>query len=155
MSTVIQIVKAHLESNGYDGLVAVRPLYAAPVEQAPETAVQPEIDLVALETELVAECERAMRQRDEYLKTGARTGANGGAWDTVFGYIVRKHLSARAAPVEQAAQPSAGAVYLVATGETHEGRETYTRHEGAPPPLSDYEGPLYAATPSPTEEKGE
>lgn len=30
-------------------------------------------------------------------------------------------------------------VYLVATGEVHEGEETYTRHEGAPPPLCDAE----------------
>ena len=30
-------------------------------------------------------------------------------------------------------------VYLVATGQGHEGRETYTRHEGAPPPLCDSE----------------
>lgn len=35
-------------------------------------------------------------------------------------------------------------VYLVATGEVVDGRETYTRHEGAPPPLSDFER-LYAA----------
>lgn len=37
-------------------------------------------------------------------------------------------------------------VYLVCTGETYEGKETYTRHEGSPPPLSDYET-LYAAQP--------
>lgn len=30
-------------------------------------------------------------------------------------------------------------VYLVATGETHAGFETYTRHEDAPPPLCDFE----------------
>ena len=30
-------------------------------------------------------------------------------------------------------------VYLVATGEVHEGQETYTRHDGAPPPLCDAE----------------
>lgn len=43
------------------------------------------------------------------------------------------------------AQPEA--IYLVHTGETHEGLETYTRHEGRPPPLCDYEGPLIAAKP--------
>jgi hypothetical protein len=37
-------------------------------------------------------------------------------------------------------------VYLVATGETHEGQETYTRHEDAQPPLSDAEL-LYAWIP--------
>lgn len=36
-------------------------------------------------------------------------------------------------------------IFLVCTGEVHEGQETYTRHEGAPPPLCDFEGPLYAA----------
>ena len=30
-------------------------------------------------------------------------------------------------------------IYLVATGEVVDGRETYTRHEDAPPPLCDYE----------------
>lgn len=40
--------------------------------------------------------------------------------------------------------PEPVAVYLVATGEVHEGQETYTRHEGAPPPLCDHER-LYAA----------
>ncbi len=34
-------------------------------------------------------------------------------------------------------------VYLVATGEVHNGRETYERHEGNPPPLCDFET-LYA-----------
>lgn len=48
------------------------------------------------------------------------------------------HAAALAAP-----QPSLGAVYLVATGETHEGQETYTRHD-VRPPLCDAET-LYAA----------
>jgi hypothetical protein len=43
-------------------------------------------------------------------------------------------------------------VYLVATGETHEGLETYTRHEGAPPPLCDSER-LFAHPPA-AEPKG-
>lgn len=30
-------------------------------------------------------------------------------------------------------------VFLVATGEVYEGQETYTRHEGSPPPLCDSE----------------
>lgn len=42
--------------------------------------------------------------------------------------------------------PSTGAVYLVATGEVVDGQETYTRHEGAPPPLCDFER-LYATPP--------
>lgn len=50
---------------------------------------------------------------------------------------------ARALRAALASQPAAR-VFLVATGETHEGEETYTRHEGAPPPLCDFET-LYAA----------
>jgi hypothetical protein len=42
-------------------------------------------------------------------------------------------------------------VYLVATGETIDGRETYTRHE-SPPPLCDYER-LYSL-PEPLEGEG-
>ncbi len=44
-------------------------------------------------------------------------------------------------PTQEAAQPVR--VYLVPTGATHEGRETYERHD-SPPPLCDYET-LYAA----------
>jgi hypothetical protein len=40
-------------------------------------------------------------------------------------------------------------VYLVATGELHEGEETYTRHDDAPPPLCDAEC-LYTANPPAT-----
>jgi hypothetical protein len=40
------------------------------------------------------------------------------------------------------------AVFLVATGEVYEGQETYTRHEGIPPPLCDSEA-LYTAPPKP------
>lgn len=39
-------------------------------------------------------------------------------------------------------------VYLVATGELHEGEETYTRHDDAPPPLCDSEC-LYTTPPAP------
>jgi hypothetical protein len=42
---------------------------------------------------------------------------------------------------------TAASVYLVATGETHDGQETYTRHEGSPPPLCDSER-LYTDQPS-------
>lgn len=44
------------------------------------------------------------------------------------------------------AQPQAPAIFLVATGVEVEGEETYTRHEGSPPPLCDFEGPLYPDT---------
>jgi hypothetical protein len=55
--------------------------------------------------------------------------------------------AARAALAEHDATPHAARVYLVATGETHEGRETYTRHDDAPPPLCDAEL-LYTAPPA-------
>jgi hypothetical protein len=35
-------------------------------------------------------------------------------------------------------------VFLVCTGEVYEGQETYTRHEGSPPPMCDFER-LYTA----------
>lgn len=57
------------------------------------------------------------------------------------------HRDARHAAAELAAaapQPPVAAqepkrVFLVATGELHEGEETYTRHDDAPPPLCDAE----------------
>lgn len=42
--------------------------------------------------DLVIECERAMRQRDEFLKTGNSKCSHGGSHDTCFGIIVRRHL---------------------------------------------------------------
>ncbi len=48
-------------------------------------------------------------------------------------------------PEDAAPAQQGGGVYLVATGQEWEGQETYTRHEGSPPPLCDFEGPLYAA----------
>ena len=60
---------------------------------------------------------------------------------------VAKHFAA----IAQAEQRRGAAIYLVATGETYEGEETYMRHEGSPPPLCDFEGPLYAAAPQPEE----
>lgn len=65
--------------------------------------------------------------------------------DKVRAEVERSLRLVAAAPA--AAQPVAQeAVYLVATGETHNGEETYTRHDGAPPPLCDYER-LYSTPP--------
>jgi hypothetical protein len=61
-------------------------------------------------------------------------------------------------PEDAAPAQQGGGVYLVATGQEWEGQETYTRHEGSPPPLCDFEGPLYAALTTATagqKEKGE
>lgn len=69
-------------------------LKAAAPSAAPQSAERVSLTAVAfeaLETDLIAECERAMRQRDEFLRTGVRTGGDGMAWDTCFGFILRKH----------------------------------------------------------------
>lgn len=52
--------------------------------------------------------------------------------------------AALAAPA--VAAPQAARVFIVATGEQYEGRETYTRHD-SPPPLCDYET-LYTLPPA-------
>jgi hypothetical protein len=48
-------------------------------------------------------------------------------------------ITALRAALEQPQPEPARRVYLVVTGEVHEGQETYTRHEGNPPPLCDFE----------------
>jgi len=53
--------------------------------------------------------------------------------------IADKHVA-----MQREHEASSGRVYLVATGETHEGQETYTRHENFPPPMCDSEC-LYTA----------
>lgn len=45
----------------------------------------------ALEAALIAECERAMQQRDEFKRTGVSTAGHGGSHDTIFGFILRQH----------------------------------------------------------------
>lgn len=42
-------------------------------------------------TELLNEVDRAMAQRDEFLKTGVSTAGHGGAFDTNFSYILRQN----------------------------------------------------------------
>lgn len=56
---------------------------------APTVATPAAID--ALETALIAECERAMLQRDEFKRTGVSTASHGGSHDTCFGLILRSH----------------------------------------------------------------
>lgn len=61
-----------------------------------ESKVQPTItenQLHDLTFKLVAECERAMKQRDEYQSTGKSTAAHGGSHDTAFGFILREQLT--------------------------------------------------------------
>lgn len=56
------------------------------------------------------------------------------------------------ATAARAAEP-AQRVFLVATGELHEGEETYTRYEGSPPPLCDFEL-LWTEPPTGTSKEG-
>lgn len=89
---------------------------------------------------------------DTLLAIGRRIGFGraqqilGEQWEAELGCAPRGRMGVTA-PIDPPAQaPSTGAVYLVATGEVVDGQETYTRHEGAPPPLCDFER-LYAAPP--------
>ena len=64
---------------------------------------------------------------------------------------IRAALTQRPAPAPEHVKAEAGRyVFLVATGEQHEGEETYTRHDDAPPPMCDFEGPLVLAFSSST-----
>lgn len=45
-----------------------------------------------LQHDLVVECERAMKQRDEYLRTKISTAGHGGSHDTCFTAILRNHI---------------------------------------------------------------
>lgn len=38
------------------------------------------------------EHERAIRQRDEFIKTGISTASHGGSHDTCFKFIIKEHL---------------------------------------------------------------
>lgn len=60
---------------------------AGALKKKPESTT----DLSALENDLIRECERAISQRDEFLKTSVSTAGHGGSHDTCFGFILRKH----------------------------------------------------------------
>jgi hypothetical protein len=51
-----------------------------------------------LETALIVECQRAMEQRDRFKETGVSTASHGGAFDTCFGFILRKFGINKAEP---------------------------------------------------------
>jgi hypothetical protein len=75
------------------------PLYSTPQLAVPKSWVD------ELNHELVLETERAIRQRDEYLRTGVSTAGHGGSHDTCFPAILRKYVQ-RLVPVQQADRPS-------------------------------------------------
>jgi hypothetical protein len=70
-------------------------LYAAPSPPpaAPAPPAQPltEEQFKALSTALQIEHERAVRQRDDFLRTGVSTTGHGGSHDTCFDFILRRH----------------------------------------------------------------
>ena len=61
---------------------------------------------------------------------------------------LRDALAGRASLAASAGSEPVKRVFLVHTGEEHEGEATYTRHDDAPPPLCDSEC-LYTAAPTP------
>ncbi len=67
--------------------------------------------------------------------------------------IDRRHVETLCKAAQAAPAPAAvpARVYLVATGETHNGLETYTRHDDAPPPLCDAELLFTSAQPAPAQ----
>lgn len=87
--------------------------------------------------------------------TGVKAIATKGkddTWDQGFADSVDAQLRATGASALPAApQPAAEPpkrVFLVPTGEVFNDRETYTRHEYAPPPLCDFETLYTAASPA-------
>ncbi len=53
---------------------------------------EPEAVTQELVTDLVRECERAMKQRDEALADPTKRGPDGRTHDTTFEHILRQHL---------------------------------------------------------------
>jgi hypothetical protein len=69
-----------------------RSLASPPAPPAHKVVPLSEEQIEALELALIAECERAMKQRDEFLRTGVSTAAHHGAsHDTCLGHILRAH----------------------------------------------------------------
>jgi len=64
-----------------------------PIEQKTHISVVPEGWEESLNTALVIETERAIKQRDEYLRTGVVTAGNGGSHDTCFAAIIRRYIT--------------------------------------------------------------
>lgn len=69
-------------------------------------AAQPVAGLDSLTAALVAECERAMAQRDKFRETGVSTASHGGSHDTLFGQILREHTAKFAQLVEVQPKPA-------------------------------------------------
>ena len=72
-------------------------------------------------------------------------------WDSTGRITYEKYITQKAAAYgaqqerERLMAGSGEPLFLVATGEHCDAKETYTRHEVSPPSLCDFEGPLYTA----------
>ena len=75
-------------------------------QPAPQAgAAEVEKWVASLSNELDRETERAISQRDVFLKTGVSTASHGGSHDTCFSYIIRQHLTTfPLLPTEQPSQ---------------------------------------------------
>ena len=73
-------------ADDFERLTTERDAALAQVEQLRK------IKLDEISNELIFETERAIKQRDEYLKTGISTASHGGSHDTCFGFILNKHF---------------------------------------------------------------
>ena len=83
---------------------------------------------------------QAILDMDEIRKSAAPQAPTDSAKQTLSDAMSLHGIMAAQTPQEHSE-----AIYLVATGIRNGGEKTYTRHEGKPPPLCDFEGPLFAA----------
>jgi hypothetical protein len=131
-----QIERANMAENlspwgrpGYDfgGTVTETPLYTSPMGGEP-------LREVLLQSRLYVEAASTYKGPDVHSvgDQEIREEAN----------RLLSEIDAALAAAPMRGEPASAAIFLVATGEVHEGKETYTRHEGRPPPLCDFEGPL-------------
>jgi hypothetical protein len=100
----------------------------------------------ALEAAVIATREYVLGFCSRHLQTEAFDHLRRPAIEAAMVAAVLDAESVRAA-LAAAPVPPAETVHLVCTGVVMNGLETYTRHEGSPPPLSDFET-LYAAPPA-------
>lgn len=72
--------------------------------KAATPATNPDV-LDVLNHALVVETERAINQRDEFLRTGVVTAGHGGSHDTCFPAILRKHVAPLISEIERLSAP--------------------------------------------------
>lgn len=70
--------------------------------------------LEVLSNALVVETERAIKQRDEFLRTGVVTAGHGGSHDTCFPAILRRHVAPLIQEIERLSAPKQAPIELYA-----------------------------------------